>query len=138
MSGKSGLLSEEEIRRAYSARCDRSIMGGYKNIANAQLAKCEPLIRAECEAQYRGMCIDPNHADLKRARADEREKCEKEKAEFGLSVHEAAMAMTLKEVVELLEAILDNYCFGVRISEDRKVLDLRELIEALKKGEEMP
>ena len=41
MSGKSRLLSEEEIRRAYSARCDRSIMGGYKNIAKAQLAKCE-------------------------------------------------------------------------------------------------
>ena len=51
MSGKSRLLSEEEIRRAYSARCDRSIMGGYKNIAKAQLTKCEPLIRADERAK---------------------------------------------------------------------------------------
>ena len=28
-----------------------------------------------------------------------RAECEKEKAEFGLSVHEAAIAMTLKEVI---------------------------------------
>lgn len=35
-------------------------------------------------------------------RADERAKCDKEKAEFGLSVHESAVAMTLKEVGEWL------------------------------------
>ena len=44
-------------------------------VAKAQLAKCELLIRAEYD---------------------------KEKAEFGLSVHESAVAMTLKEVGEWL------------------------------------
>lgn len=59
-------------------------------------------------------------------RTDERAKCDKEKAEFGLSVHEAAVALTLKEVGEWLHRNLYGNGTYIRLS---------EVIKMFKKGE---
>jgi len=93
---ESRLLSDTEMhdlkRISYNPNADEVelFMTALRAIAQAQDAKTASIVRVECA---------------------------KEKAEFGLSVHESSRAMTLKEVIDWLE---DNFEPTVPMSLDYK------------------
>ena len=97
------LLTPEQITRAWkSAKAGET---EFEAVAKAQLALCEK--ETETEAYFRGKkdALVILEANVKQAVKAEREKFTTEKAEFGLSVHEAAWKQATKEE---RERILDK------------------------------
>ena len=122
---KSGQEPDGEI--AFMA-CDEPRL--HKEIAKVQLAHCEPLLRADKRAR----CGEEKEAQINQLRESIRElkgqlsKLEEEK-------HEAARAITLKEVGEWLDKIVKKTDAPFKGIATVNITALEKLIQVLKKGD---